>query len=237
MKFEILEKNIWKFKPTTNKWGYSKYKNDVKEILKIDTDIFNTKCIITSDLHSHSIELFERLNDKINLKNYIVIIAGDMAGNYIRGSDGNPTEFYNLLLKKYHVKDLIIIQGNHDLPPNKDNICSNKIIKNGYIYNHNNLGKFAGVNGIISNKLHPYKLPKFKYLGFLTKYVGRKLDILITHDTPKFGDNIGNSNIYDLVLKIKPKIYIYGHCHHKDIHTIHNKIHFFNVDGRVLICN
>lgn len=76
-----------------------------------------------------------------------------------------------------------------------------------------------------------------KYLGYLKKYIGNKIDILLTHDTPKFENFVGKEEIYNMVLKIKPLIYIYGHCHHKKMHSIHKNIHFLNVDGRVLVIN
>ena len=243
--FNLIKKKIMKFRPTTNKYGQSKFPYDSKELIYIDTNLFNIPVIITSDLHSHSIELFERLREtNIDLTKYIIIMVGDMAGNYIRGSDGNPTEFYNYLLEEIKVKDIIIIQGNHDLPPEdsdlsdlKKNVIKNKILKNGSITSYENLGKIGGVNSTISNKIHPYKMSQDKYLGYLKKYIGKKIDILLTHDTPKFENFVGREEIYNMVLKIKPLIYIYGHCHHKKMHSIHKNIHFLNVDGRVLVIN
>lgn len=110
-------------------------------------------------------------------------------------------------------------------------------MKNGSITSYENLGKIGGVNGTISNKIHPYKMSQDKYLGYLKKYIGKKIDILLTHDTPKFENFVGREEIYNMVLKIKPLIYIYGHCHHKKMHSIHKNIHFLNVDGRVLVIN
>ena len=243
--FNIINKNKWKFRPTLNKSGQAKYPYDSKEILKINSNIFSQPIILTSDLHSHSFELFERLRDtNIDFTQYIIIMVGDMAGDYIRGSDGNPTKFYDYLLEEFKVKDIIVVQGNHDLPPKDSKLSDkvkikiqNKILQDGNIIEIKDIGKIGGVNGTISNKVHPYKMKKSKYLNYMKKFVGKQLDVLLTHDTPKFGNCIGNQEIYDMVLKIKPKLYIYGHCHHKNIHTIHNDIHFLNVDGRVLIIN
>ena len=243
--FDLCKKKILKFRPTTNKYGQSKYSYDSKELIYVNSNLFNIPIIITSDLHSHSFELFERLREtNIDLTKYIIIMVGDMAGNYIRGSDGNPSEFYNYLIEEIKVKEIIIIQGNHDLPPEdsklsdiKKNIIKNKILKDGSITNHKDLGKIGGVNGTISNKVHPYKMTQQKYLGYLHKYIGKRIDILLTHDTPKFENFVGKEEIYDTVLKIKPLIYIYGHCHHKKMYLIHKNIHFLNVDGRVLIIN
>jgi hypothetical protein len=172
-----------------------------------------------------------------------------MAGNYIRGSDGNPTQFYNYLLNTIRVKKLYIIQGNHDLPPKdcnnsslEDKINIDKyILKNGEVIT-TQLGKIGGVNGIISNSNnHPYKINEINYMSFMNNFIVNKIDILLTHDTPRFIKNnqefIGKDCIYEKVKSIKPKVYIYGHCHHPELHTIHNNIHFLNVDGRVVLIN
>jgi hypothetical protein len=206
---------------------------------------------MTSDLHSHSIELFRRLETVLDLSDFHVITAGDMSGKLIKGpdSDSDTTPFYKEILPK--VKSLYLIQGNHDLPPpgplHLRNILSNKdgsksYLEDGKIQN-TPYGNIGGVHGIISNKLHPYKKSEEQYFAELAKFKKdkNKPDILVTHDTPKFVLNnqpfIGNSYIYNEVLKIKPKMYLYGHCHHHVFHTVHNRINFFNLDGRVLIWN
>ena len=83
--------------PTTNKYGEAKYKYDTKYIIKATSNIFDDNVIITSDLHSHSFELFSRLAEtNIDLTKYIIIMVGDMAGNYVRGSDGNQPSFITI---------------------------------------------------------------------------------------------------------------------------------------------
>ena len=217
-----------------------------KHIIYASSNIFSEHTLLTSDLHSHSFELFERLRKtNLDLTKYNVIVVGDMAGNYIRGADGNPSEFYNYLLQIIGVKNLFIIQGNHDLPPRESKLnptdrmsVTKCILRNGEIMK-TCLGKIGGVNGIISNKPHPYKMPQKQYLGFMKKLIGHQVDILLTHDTPRFFHNnrefIGKDEIYEMARLIKPKVYIYGHCHHPQLHTVHEKIHFLNVDGRVVL--
>jgi hypothetical protein len=167
-----------------------------------------------------------------------------MAGNLIFGADGDPTEFYRYLVQDAKVKSLSVIQGNHDLPPKPTDpskaLIEQCFLPDGKVHN-TDLGRIGGVHGIISNKPHPYKVPEKTYLQHLKRLRGQKLDILVTHDTPRFIYNgqefIGKDEIYNEVLLIKPKIYIYGHCHHYRVHTEHKGIHFLNVDGRVLIIN
>ena len=251
MKFNVIKEEVWKFPPTLNRYGKSRFPHDIKNIIYIDSEEFPHQVIMTSDLHSHSIELFRRLEKVIPLGDFHVITAGDMSGKLIMGpdSDSDTTPFYQEILPK--VKSLYLIQGNHDLPPpapsHLRNILANKdgtrpYLEDGKMQN-TPLGRVGGVHGIISNKPHPYKKSEWKYLDDLREFrkPKNKPDILITHDTPKFIYNnqefIGNYKIYDEILKIKPKMYLYGHCHHHEIHTVHEGINFFNLDGRVLIWN
>jgi hypothetical protein len=61
-------------------------------------DIQNISMILytTSNLFpQNTLSLFERLRyTNIDLTKFNIISVGDMAGNYVRGSDGNPTKFY-----------------------------------------------------------------------------------------------------------------------------------------------
>jgi hypothetical protein len=102
------------------------------------------------------------------------------------------------------------------------------------------LGSFFGVNGTISRKPHPYKMPAWQYYKYFNK-MNKKVDFIVTHETPRFfigtEEYIGKDDLYQSILRLNPKIYIYGHCHHRKYHTIHKGIHFLNVDARVLIIN
>lgn len=261
--FEQTSSYEWDFPPTLNRGGRAKYPRDIKHISHIRTNLFKEPTIVMSDLHSTTPELFKKLfeSEKIDMTKYHVITVGDMAGTRVMGSDGNPTPQYAYLLNICKVKSLTIVQGNHDLPPKDCELStpsikqqvSNCIIRNGMIHKTVN-GTVGGVNGTISRKPHPYKMPPENYYRFLKRYIGinKRPDILLTHDTPRFFHEmfvknkggqksripvefIGKDEIYDLVLKIRPKIYIYGHCHHKKMHTVHEGIHFLNVDARVVI--
>lgn len=202
-----------------------------------------------SDMHSHTQEIIKYLKENIVLAKYYVITLGDMWGNYISGSDGDPTSYYQEILT--NSAGLYIIQGNHDLPPLNINILDNMKNKdNTYCYLKNGvvqdtcMGKIGGVHGTISDKKHPYKMPEKDYIKHLKKL--EKIDILLTHDTPSIIDNqtqkslIGQYSICEAVLGnkkkpgISPKFHIYGHCHHPIV-NFHNGTVFLNADSRVLI--
>lgn len=264
--FEQTTSYDLKFPPTKNRRGQvnPKFPFDIKHIYHITTNLFKVPTIVMSDLHSHAPALLKMLNKRedIDMSKYHVIAVGDMAGTHIRGSDGNPTPEYLYLLRECGVQSLTIVQGNHDLPPTECVKSSPQekqrvqscIVNNGSVIQSAN-GTVGGVNGIISNKPHPYKMPFKQYMEFLKRYRKRNLDILLTHDTPRFFydcmvkmkggkrekkslEFIGNDAIYEYVTKyIRPRVYIYGHCYHRKLHTVHNGVHFINADSRVIFFN
>jgi predicted phosphodiesterase len=93
-------------------------------------DLFSEPTIVTSDLHNHAEAVFERIKNEtnINIKDFHIITAGDMAGQGYFGSDGNPTKVYKYLSK--NSKSLLVVQGNHDLPPDpvEDKNFDDKVI-------------------------------------------------------------------------------------------------------------
>lgn len=216
---------------------YGTARNSIK-IYTCESELFNSKVILMSDLHNDTQLILDNLIYLHDISEYYVICIGDMAGDGTFGGDGDPTEYYEFILK--HAKGLYYVQGNHDLPNKK--ILTNKdkskcMIQNGKI-SYTPLGKIGGVNGIISNRSHPYKLPENEYLQFLNKYHGKNIDILLTHDTPKVS-YIGQELILNSSLFIAPKVHIFGHCHYNDETMIKNinGTTFINVDARVIIIN
>jgi predicted MPP superfamily phosphohydrolase len=84
------------------------------------------------------------------------------------------------------IKKLYIIQGNHDLPPTKDNLRINNLILNNGHFANTIFGKIGGVNGIISHKFHPYKMNEKDYFKYMNNFIKSKPNILLTHMTPEF---------------------------------------------------
>lgn len=243
---KIKESAKWYFPPTVNRKGDAKYDYDIKNIMVIETELFDEPVIAMSDIHSHTPELVVMLDEFVNLDQFVVITAGDMAGEHIMGSDGIPTPEYQYINNR--AKEFYFVQGNHDLPDNENKQYTIKNKQNNYAMIQNGVstktlvGSISGVHGIISGKPHPYKMSRYNYNILLKKALSRHPYILITHDTPsipKFYDNgdryNGSTELFDLVDKFKPKIHFYGHCHHPEFYNLINNVHYINLDGRVLI--
>ena len=236
----ILEQIKWTFPPRLKKSGASIEKYDTKELIVIQCGLYPEPLIAMSDIHAQTALVLNKLEEKFQLNKFTVLTAGDMAGTLTMGTDGDPTEFYVRLAaicKEYH-----FVQGNHDNPDKKhleEKLqCSTNgaycMIQNGQTIN-TTIGKIAGVNGIISDKNHPYKISEDTYLKYLTKALKKKPYVLLTHDTPALLSLKGNKEIYKLVSKHRPKIHMYGHCHHNDFHYYDNNTHYFNLDSRILV--
>lgn len=243
-----LQSVSWHFPPCTNRHGVSRYKYDIKHVKIVETELFGEPTVIMSDIHSKTPELVKILNEYLHLDKFVVLTAGDMAGEDIFGTDGDPTPSYKYLNEI--CKEFYFVQGNHDLPDyenHEETKMKNKqnkraMIKNGESVN-SLIGKIMGINGIISNKSHPYKMSKYKYFEHLQKGLSKRPTILMTHETPSiyaFYDDgaryVGNEEIFKIVNKRKPKIHIYGHCHHPQFYNHINGVHYINADARVIIC-
>lgn len=232
---DIIENVTWSFPPTYNRNGRSRAPYDTISIIKIHSDLFTEPTIVMSDIHGNTNELIHMLNEYVNLSKFIVITAGDMAGQHLYGSDGDPSDYYEFL--KNQSLQFYYVQGNHDLPSKKkiDGSLDCKTV-------NTSIGKIGGVDGIISGKNHAYKFYESDYMAKLRDVLMKNPHIIVTHDTPsipinnKYGERyIGRENIYEMINKSKVKIHIYGHCHHEQIINVVNGKHYINVDGRVLI--
>jgi Icc-related predicted phosphoesterase len=225
----------------------------------LESDLFgNEPTIVTADLHSYTDEVFHLLDEHVNLDQFVVVTAGDMAGPPIFGADGDPTDYYVFMHER--CKEFYFIQGNHDLPdyisqregklrntntPPKGNFCDLTQHKNGQIVK-TSIGTMAGVHGTISTKKHPFKSSEQTFLRRITQLLKRTPGprILVTHETPSVlldepfrGEThaIGNAKLYNLTQQHKPQIHIFGHCHHYKYHSVVGGVHYLNADARVLI--
>ena len=236
---DIISTHRWRYPPTVNRHGNSKSKCDIKEIIEIQSPLFDHPTIITSDLHTYAPEVFRQLNEFVYLDKFIVLAAGDMAGIAKFGSDGDPTESYKYMAAR--AKEFHFVQGNHDLPDKNDEhlpwmIPNGRCIKT-------SIGTIGGMNGTISEKRHPYKMPFDKYMQYIDACLKKRPRILLTHETPCLpvcypnsqDMYVGKEELFDKVVKAKPVIHIYGHCHHPTFYNNIEGVHFLNVDARVLI--
>jgi Icc-related predicted phosphoesterase len=253
--------NKWLYPPTVNRKGKSRDKWDTKDIIVVETDLVDHPTIFTSDLHTYPAIVFRQLNDYLHLDKFVVIAVGDMAGDAVFGSNGDPTESYKYMGEK--AMEFYFVQGNHDLPsPNDEHL---PWMVQDSIPVETSIGIVAGVNGTISNKLnHPYKMMEEKYMKLIDKCLNPKrkkmTKILLTHDTPSIpvyyeeargsgprredyrndeGSDkaryIGKEELFNKVDKSNVKMHVFGHCHHPTYHNLINGVHYLNVDARVLI--
>ena len=244
---QIEGKSItWKFPPTTNRQGKTRNPHDLKHVVCFKSALFGNNVIISSDLHSHMFRTLDKIRKttNIDMSQWDIITLGDMVGNGFFGSDGDPTAFYAELQKE--AKSLLEVQGNHDLPPDPLGVAyaefdKHALLSNGEVRDTVH-GFIGGVNGIMSGRPHPYKIPRREYMKYLRglKKSG-KLDFVATHDAPRYfhGERecVGDDEIYEVITKVlKPKVFMYGHCHHP-CHTVHNGVHFINADARLILIN
>jgi len=111
---EITKEEKWIYPPTITRSGKLKRGKDIKHVYHIKNTLFNEPTIVASDLHQHTLEVVKKLCSYVDLSKFIVLTVGDMAGTSIAGSDGDPTEAYQMLAE--HAKAFYFVQGNHDLP-------------------------------------------------------------------------------------------------------------------------
>jgi Icc-related predicted phosphoesterase len=215
----------------------------------VQTDLYTEPTIAMSDIHSHTAALIDMLQEYVDISQCTVITAGDMAGNMVYGSDGDPTEdllHLNLLSREFYY-----VHGNHDVPNKHMDGITNAAGKRCAVPTV----RMAGVDGTISNKSHVNKFPRDVYLEKLERVLKMRPWTLVTHETPaipKLHDSltsslqaksdpewepnlIGNMDVYKIVNKYKPKVHIYGHCHHPCPFYDIGGVHYVNVDARVII--
>ncbi len=228
----------WYYPPTRTRRGTTRHATDIKTVFWFKSNLFAQPTILISDLHSHTQAVVERLADTLDLSQYSVITAGDMAGDNVYGSDGDPTPTYAFLRDR--AKALYIVQGNHDLPsPALQRLRNGHhqpcLLPDGVDAINTTLGKLGGVQGTISNKQHPYKKTAEDFYDRLERLLRTRPAILVTHETPALPGAIGKDKLFDMVKRYTPRIHIFGHCHHREPIQQIGGTTFLNVDARVMI--
>lgn len=243
LNFNNLKKSKMHLSPQRSRYG--RIIPHSAEVIEINNKLFKEKVIVMSDLHESSMLGIQKLEKIVKLEDYIVITAGDMSGTGIRGEDGYPYKVYQYLCDRANL--FYFVQGNHDLPEYdneelnlKNTDGSSCFLYDSVIYS-TPIGCISGVNGTISRKPHPYKSPPEIYLKKCEQALKKSPSIFITHETPRLKFNQitlnGDKELFSLVCKYKPKIHIYGHCHHYTPFKLLNGVLFINVDSRILIFN
>jgi len=221
------------------------------EVVVIKCDFIKDKIFTFGDFQEASYvneSIFEYciniLSDNgYNIKEFTSISCGDMYGESsqfikVRGCDGIPE--YPLYL---NTDKLFYVYGNHDIQLNKeyDNIIpldDIKVLEEGTT--------IMGFHGIQSSKnKYPSQYPNYNSNVKLTlnklKRNGNNVDIIVTHETPLIDNfdmntrRIGNKDLEIEINRYKPKVHIFGHCHFKKSHCVHNDILYINADSRFIL--
>ena len=187
------------------------------------------KICCISDTH----ENHERLKMPDDLD--ILIYAGDFT-NWQTSKESVVNSFLNWL-KNQKAKYKFLVCGNHDsyfdsLKKSKKDLLIEDLKKNNILYLENQFGDFPDLNLNIYGFPQTLKRNLF-YLADSFEVKGskmneicnqnfdKKIDILVTHcppyqilDCTYKNKNIGSLTLLeDLVLRVKPKIHIFGHNH------------------------
>lgn len=241
---KIIYQTDWKFPPTRNSNGVARGSHDIKMVIVVQSDLFKETTIAMSDIHSHTAELTDRLSEYVDLSKCVIITAGDMAGAMIYGSDADPTE--DLLRLNDVSMEFYYVHGNHDAPTVETNGILRRALNRGGKYcslDAVSLSMLGGVDGTISERAHINKFLKSTYLKRLEVVLKSRVHTLVTHETPcipKYypgsGDRYtGNMDLFKLVDKYKPKVHMYGHCHHPEPFALINGVQYVNLDARIVI--
>ena len=208
---------------------------ETKEIIIVRCNLFSHPTVLTGDLHTHGLHVFQMLQSYIDLKQFIVLSVGDMAGDGNKGTDADPSELYTFI--KENSKSFYYVQGNHDLQ--SPGTVGNNIADGTWVTTE--IGKIGGVNGIISDKRRLYRLSEKEFIAHIKSLLNQNIKILLTHETPALPvidpmyktPCIGQKSLF-LTLRGN-LVHVYGHCHHSEFYHYISGVHFINVDSRVII--
>ena len=195
-----------------------------------------TICCI-SDTHDNHQSL--EMNKDID----ILIVAGDFT-DWHNSNEEKVNEFLTWL-KEQKAKYKFLVCGNHELyfsslKKEKKDALIEDMKKNNIAYLENNFGFFPdlklNVYGFpqtlkrnIFYMANAFEVPGTKMNEICNKVFDKKIDILVTHCPPyNIRDktykqkHIGSKSILeDLVLRVKPKIHIFGHNHDSPGYSIY----------------
>ena len=233
---------------TSKEENYKKLKliEEGKILNKYGNGKSKLKICCISDTH----EQHERLKMQENID--ILIYAGDFT-NWKTSKENSVNSFLNWF-KNQKVKYKFLVCGNHDLyfsslrKSKKDELIED-LKKNNILYLDNNFGDFPNLN------LNIYGFPQtlkrslfymadaFEVRGSVmnaicNKNFDKKIGVLVAHCPPyqildQADKNLGSLTLLeDLILRVKPKIHIFGHNHNQPGYKIYEyngeKILFIN---------
>ena len=173
----------------------------------------------------------------------ILIHAGDLTFN---GREDKTKEALDLLNSFPH-KNKLLVAGNHDWLFDRHKSLAKSYLGN-VIYLENQ-GVTINNTTFWGSPWQPYfndwafNLARGEPMRKIWAQIPNKLDVLITH-SPPFGildivpghfekPNVGCLDMLDRVIKVKPKLHIFGHIHHSYGECKLDGIHFINA----ALCN
>jgi Icc-related predicted phosphoesterase len=158
----------------------------------------------------------------------MLIHAGDFSNIKSPSFNHNEVNKFLMWLEQQPVKYKVIIAGNHDTSIESRFITKNDFKDKGIIYLEHESIEIEGIKIFGSPYTPEYCNWAFnrkrEKLGKIWESIPDDIDVLITHGPPKgildsasrdkhLNENVGCSDLLKRVLKIQPKIHIYGHLH------------------------
>ena len=222
-----------------------KLKDHGKYLDKFGKGKSHLKICCLSDTHENHQNLY--MPEKIDLLIY--------AGDFTKWQTSKESYVNNFLdwLKKVNAKYKILVCGNHELyfdslKKSKLDEIIEDLKKNNILYLDNNFGIFPDLNlnffGFphtlkrnIFYRAHAFDATGAKMNEICNQKFDKKIDILVTHcpplnilDETYKRKRIGSLTLLeDLVLRIKPKIHIFGHNHDEPGYKI------YKFDGELIL--
>lgn len=180
----------------------------------------------------------------------ILIHAGDITN---RGEYGTLEDFNDWLAGLPH-KHKVIIPGNHDYCFEKDPAWSSAIMTNCFVLLHETISLAMG-KGEDDIKIFgsPYSawffdwafnLPPANTPENIAEIRGKwaqippDVDIIVTHGPPRGimdwvvrDENVGCPYLLDKIIRVSPKLAVFGHIHEQHGEMKHNDIHYVNASS------
>jgi len=192
------------------------------------------KLVCVSDTHN-------KLN-KVNLPpGDVLVISGDILGNGTIIELSQFNHHVGLIKDKY--KHIVLIAGNHDFIFEENLALAKATITNVSHYLQDELVEIDGIKFYGA----PWQ-PRFYDWAFNVDrgakikekwdLIPNGVDVLITHGPPagicdftSHSERMGCSDLLDAVLRVKPKVHIFGHNHYGYGEKEFNGVYFINASS------
>lgn len=202
------------------------------------------KLVLISDTHTMHEDVYLPPGD-------ILIHAGDFTN---RGSKSNVDDFFGWLERRSkEYAHIIFIAGNHDMSfefkPDWFDDTINSLPSNVHYLEDSEIiiGSIKFYGSPWQPEFHnwAFNLPRGKELADKWAMIPNDTDVLITHGPPLYlldytirdGFNVGCKDLYERVLKVKPKLHVFGHIHEGYGVTRHFDTEFVNASVNTALYN